>query len=152
MMNWKEIAEWIEKMFFPSNTIILASIILLLSFRNDPSFMNSFIIFLLTLFPSYASIYVLKNYVKNVTILYLIGTIIATLSFLLSLFFLTPFNELIYFAYSLFSTMLSFSLIRLKWKISGHVTVAAFTSTALTLIYWNLLVFYLCRRLRYGLT
>ena len=142
MMNRKEIAEWIEKIFFPSNTIILASIILLLYFRNDPSFANSFIIFMLTLFPSYASIYVLKRYVTDVTILYLIGTVIASFSFLLSITFLTPFNELIYFAYSLFSTMLSFSLIRLRWKISGHVTVATFISTALTLVYWNLLIFY----------
>ena len=142
MINRKEIAEWIEKIFFPSNTIILASLILLLFFRNDPSFMNGFIIFMLTLFPSYASIYILKHYVKNVTILYLIGTIIASLSFFFAITFLTPFDALIYFANSLFSTMLSFSLIRLKWKISGHVTVATFISTALTLIYWNLLIVY----------
>ncbi len=141
-MNRKEIAEWVEKIFFPSNTIILASIILLLYFRNDPRFLNSFKIFMWTLFPSYASIYILKRYVKDVTMLYLIGTIIATFSFILSIIFLTPFNELIYFAYSLFSTMLSFSLIRLKWKISGHVTVATFISTALTLVYGNLLIFY----------
>ena len=141
-MNRKEIAEWIEKIFFPSNTIILASLILLIHFRNDPNFVNSFIIFMLTLFPSYASIHVLKRYVKDVTMLYLIGTIIATLSFILSILFLTPFNELIYFAYSLFSTMLSFSLIRLRWKISGHVTVATFISTALTLVYCNLLISY----------
>jgi len=141
-MNRKEIAEWIEKIFFPSNTIILASLILLIFFRNDPNFMNGFIIFMLTLFPSYASIYVMKRYIKDVTMLYLIGTIIATFSFILSITFLTPFNELIYFAYSLFSTMLSFSLIRIKWKISGHVTVATFISTALTLVYGNLLIFY----------
>lgn len=144
MLGQKRVAEWIGKIFFPSNLIISASVILLFYFylRGDPNFMDNLTTFMLTLFPSYAGLYFLRRSVQNDNLLYLGGTIIASVFFFLCTMFTTLSDQFAYFAHVLFSTMLPFSLMRLKWKISGHVTVATFVSTTFTLIDWRLFFFY----------
>lgn len=125
------IAREVEKILFPSNVVLVTSLLILayLGWR-----LSDVLTFLFSLSAYGVAIYVSKNRVMGENELYASSGLIALLIFLLCSLWLEPSTEVIFGGVSLLLLIDVGYLIRSRWKISGHAAAAVSALTALSLI------------------
>lgn len=127
-------ARTVERLLFPSNTIIMGAILLLIYLRDKPVFVNDVFIFFLSLLVYGSAVYLLKKRVKDENKLYCSGALSALLAFFLCYSCFSLSKEVVFGATSLLSVTLIIYIIRPRWKISGHTTALTGVWTTLLLI------------------
>ena len=132
MHDRKRKAEQLGRAMLPSNLIVLASLVTLILLKDDPRFGGDIIAFTLTFGFSSATYFALKSYFSDENLSCFGGASVALAVFLLSTVFLQISEELVFFATALISTMAVLPILRSRWGVSGHVTVATLISTLLT--------------------
>ena len=134
MLMEKNIARAIEKLLFPSNSIMIGAILLLIYLRDEPLFINNVLTFLSSLLVYGLAIYLLKKRIMDENRLYCIGTLSALLVFFLCCCCLKLSKEIMFGAASLLSITFIVYTIRSRWKISGHTTALMGVWTTLLLV------------------
>lgn len=130
----KNIARAVEKLLFPSNTIIIGAVLLLIYLRGEPVFVNNVLTFLFSLLVYGLVIYPFKEGIGDENKLYCIGALSALLTFFLCYCFLKLSKGIVFGAISLLLVTLIIYTVRPRWKISGHTTALMGVWTTLLLV------------------
>lgn len=130
----RNIARAVEKLLFPSNTIIIGAVLLLIYLRGEPVFVNNVLTFLFSLLVYGLMICLFKERIGDENKLYCIGALSALLTFFLCYCFLKLSKEIVFGATSLLLVTLIIYTVRPRWKISGHTTALMGVWTTLLLV------------------
>ena len=130
----KDIARAIEKLLFPSNTIIIGAVLLLIYLRGEPVFISNVLTFLSSILVYGSVVYLFKKRMRDENKLYCIGALSALLAFFLCYCFLKLSKEIVFGAISLLLVTLIIYTVRPRWKISGHTTALMGVWTTLLLV------------------
>lgn len=130
----RDMARAIERLLFPSNTIMIGAVLLLIYLRGEPVFVNNVLTFLSSLLVYGLVIYLSKERIEDENKLYCIGALSALLAFFLCYCFLKLSKEIVFGAISILLVTLIIYTVRPRWKISGHTTALVGVWTTLLLI------------------
>ncbi|MFQ6080341.1 MAG: hypothetical protein ACE5OW_01570 [Candidatus Bathyarchaeia archaeon] len=130
----RDIARAIEKLLFPSNTIMIGAVLLLIYLTGESVFVNNVLTFLSSLLVYGLVIYLFKGRIRDENKLYCIGSLSALLAFFLCYYFLNLSKEIVFGAISLLLVTLIIYTVRPRWKISGHTTALMGVWTTLLLV------------------
>jgi len=129
-------ARMIERIFFPSNTIIAGGILLLIYLRNEAIILNDVLAFTVAILVFGVLLGLLDKAAIDKNKRYFAGALSAILAFFVcySLFELS--REMVEGGFCLLTISLFVYAVRPKWKVSVHMTVLVTVSAALSLLDW----------------
>ncbi len=127
-----KLEEFVEKVFFPSNITIIASIIILIYTINSPFILNNFLVFIVSILIYKFSVFFTKRKIKTETKKFSIAGFTALIVFLVLAYFLPLSRVFLFGIFTLFPLNIIHHSVRDLWKISTHTmtytAVCAFLS------------------------
>ena len=128
-----KLGKFIEKLFFPSNVIAVASVILIIYLINSPYSLNHLILFLTTI-AVFLIVFKFSKRFKSETKKYTYASSTALIIFIILLYFIQVSRDFLFAGLSMFFANFLVHFIRDIWKISAHVLVYTVFCSTLSLI------------------
>lgn len=129
-----KLAEFIEKIFFPSNVIIIAGIILLIHTIESPFILNNLMVFTVSISVYKISTFFTKRKIKSETKKFSIAAFAALTVFSSLAYFLPLSGVLLFGVFTLFFLNIVHHVVRDFWKISSHMMTYTAICVFLTVI------------------
>lgn len=133
-MNGNKIAEYVERVFFPSTVSIVGGLILIFYLWSSIHFFNNILILLSSIVVYFSVLKTTKKRIKSETRKYTFAAGVALIYILAMSSVFTISEELKLGLFSLMLITMTNHFIRDVWKISGHAMTYSGVSTVLSLV------------------